>query len=333
MVERKNSTNWLSDYDIGTVLRDSHNQKEHALDVNVINSLTPKKYSKVTFDLIDFGDDTKDVEFINFFGEGVREQTTIKTRGNPLGRGETTTISMLSISPTTLNGKSFVIYDNSGSIGVWFNLDSKSSKPNITTDRYIEIPILSTDTSSNVASKAQVILNADSQFNSVSSDSMIIIQSDTVGNKTNSYDVDTNFGLITGDGLTSLNSTYITTYSANDTIKYHIWYNVDGLGTDPDPYSGASTPIEVALLNSDDSNLVASKTASSVNVISGFYAESEDDIIKIKNAQYGECTDAHDGDSKLVVETFEQGEDSELIMRIQVFFDAEHVVSGFERVL
>jgi hypothetical protein len=330
MSELKNSTNNLSTLDLGTVLRDAHNDKQHALDVNVINSLTPERYSKVTFDLKDMGDGTKEVEFINFYGEGIRQKTKVTSRGYALGRGEITSVSFLSINPTSLAGKYFIVYDNSGSVAIWFNLDGKSAEPDTGTDRNIQIDIVSSDTSVTTANKVKLTIDADSQFNAVNSGSICIIQSSSIGNKTSSFDMDTNLGISTQDGLSSLNNKYFTLYSANDTTEYYVWFNIDTLGTDPSIVG--KTGIEVQALSTDSESELGTKIATAIDNNSDFYAEYEDGYINIENEQKGTASNAHPIDSELEIKTTEDGVNASLIMKIQVFFDVDNIISGFEKV-
>ncbi len=60
------------------------------------------------------------------------------------------------------------------------------------------------------------------------------------------------------DTCDSLNSKYFILFSARDKTKYHIWYDVDGAGTDPAP--PCSTGVKINLSKNDLAPVVALAT-------------------------------------------------------------------------
>jgi hypothetical protein len=61
----------------------------------------------------------------------------------------------------------------------------------------------------------------------------------------------------------SLNNKYFFIHSAPDSKKYHVWFNVDGGGTDPAPVN--STGIEIAIVSNDPAVVVSSAITLTIN--------------------------------------------------------------------
>jgi len=79
---------------------------------------------------------------------------------------------------------------------------------------------------------------------------------------------------------------------SSPTTDYHVWYTVDGVGTDPAP--AGSTAIVVAALSTDTATLVATKTAAAIDAIGAFGAASSGADVTITNAVVGDATNAID---------------------------------------
>lgn len=322
--------NQLSDFDMGSVLKDSHNKELHALDVNVVNSLVPESYDKVTYELKDFGDGTKDVEFLNFYNNGVKNSTQIDLRSTFLGTAEITTFSFTLETPASLDGKYIIIYDDVGSVGVWFDLDGGSTPPTTGAARDIEVDIATGDSTDTLASKFASTLNSDSKFSGATVVSLAVIQSSTVGNKTDATGGTTSMTPSITDGVSTLNNTYFLLYSANDLTAYYVWFNYNSTGTDPNLAN--KTGIEITFSDSDSHSDLSTRVATTVNALDDFTA-SFDGCIAITNSGVGVTTATTDNNTDSTFTTLATGTAGSLVAKIQVFFDSDYVINSIERVV
>lgn len=322
--------NQLSDLDYGGVLKDAHRKDMHCLDVNIVNSLVPEAYTKTTTELIDFGDGTKDVEFINFYGSGIKNLTEITLRSTILGTYEFTTFPLTSETPASLAGKYLIIYDDVGSVGVWFNLDSGSSLPSTGADRNLEVNIATGDSTSALATKLAGALNTDSKFSGSSILSLAIIQSSTIGNKTNATGGNTTISPSIQDGADSINNKYLYLYSANDRNEYYLWFNYDGTGTNP--YISGKTGIEITYSITDTVSSISQRIVDVVGALDYFNAEF-DGKIQIQNSGIGACTAITDVNTGSTIITTTSGTAGTLVARIQIFFDSDNIMNSVERIV
>lgn len=321
--------NNLSTRDSQQVLKDVHSRSEYALDVVNVNSLVPKRYSKITWELQTLLDGTEDVKYLIFWGFGETESNDITIGDNPLGSTEKTTLNFNGLSASDLAGTYFYIYDDAGSVAVWFNLDAGDTQPSIIANRFLEVPIITGDTPTELALATQTVLHSDSEFTAVNSTTYVMIASITTGNKTNAVDGDSGVSISVTDGSTSINSKYIFIYDGLGN-KYHAWWNVNSTGTDPDPDPGNSVGIEITLDAAETASTVAEKTTTALNNQDNFIASSEDDILLIKNTHEGSSLGIVDGDTGFEIQDVTDGEDKPIIQKIQVFYDEESCPVRFE---
>lgn len=81
---------------------------------------------------------------------------------------------------------------------------------------------------------------------------------------------------------------YFFVYSAYDTTKYTVWYNVDT--NNIEPTIDNSTLLEVNILSSDDSSDIIAKTVTIFDTISSFIVSAANNVLNIRNATVGVCT-------------------------------------------
>lgn len=113
-----------------------------------------------------------------------------------------------------------------------------------------------------------------------------------------------------------LNSTYFTIRSNPDNQKYHIWFNVDGMGIDPSPV--ASIGIQIPI-NSNDSASVISYAVELI--LKSFYSSIFDayrktNSIEIRTRQFGVIDDSIDFNTGFTLSNV-QG-DQRLVKRIEI---------------
>jgi hypothetical protein len=89
--------------------------------------------------------------------------------------------------------------------------------------------------------------------------------------------------------------------------QYYVWYNVDTGGGDPVVIG--RTGIEVAILSSDTNSVIATKTATELNLSVDFSAVDASDIVTITDLTAGNVNDAIDFDTGFLIITTTQGTD------------------------
>ena len=93
---------------------------------------------------------------------------------------------------------------------------------------------------------------------------------------------------------------------SSPTTDYHVWYTVDGAGTDPAP--SGSTAIPVAVLSTDTAAQVATKTATAIDAIAAFNAPAPTGAgVTITNATSGSAKNTAAGTSGFTMATTVQG--------------------------
>jgi uncharacterized phage protein gp47/JayE len=96
---------------------------------------------------------------------GSPEVNTITTVADILGTPTSYVFNTVADSSYSLNGTYFIIYDTSGSVAVWINMNGMAVQPAAGTNRYIMVAtILENDTTTTVATKIAQALNQDSAF-------------------------------------------------------------------------------------------------------------------------------------------------------------------------
>jgi hypothetical protein len=326
---RGTNSNLLSRRDGMQVLKDAHSMDEFALDTITANSLIPKRYSKITWEFQTLGDGSEDVKYLFFWGFGEYESNQIEIYDSPLGLAEKTTINFVGKTPASLSNTYFIIYDDVGSVAVWFNLDGVGSQPVVVVNRFIEVSINTGDSVNDLALAAKTAIHADSEFTCANLTSYIMIASISYGNKPNSLDGDSGLSISTVDGHETLNSKYIYLYDGNGN-KYYVWWNVNSTGIDPNPDPGNATPIEVLLDIAETPTTVATKTAAQINLNDVFRASNEDMYVVVINTHEGVSQGVIDGNTGLIIDSIKKGEDKPLIAQLEIKYDDEYLPISVE---
>lgn len=330
---KKNSENGLSVLDPSQTLQSAYNDTERAFDVILSNDFVPKRYVKVSYEYKDMGDGTFEIEYINFYGEGITHESLVSCRGTPDGRSEITTVAFNGKNPSDLDGKFFIIYDDIGKVGVWFNLNGASIYPITGALRDIEVLIFNSDTSTNLATRLKEVINLDSEFTALSIGCMTTIASNSIGDKVDATSETSNLGIASQKGLDSLNNKYFFIYSTNDEFKFHVWYNLDGGGIDPTPIG--SIGIEINILSSDNENTIAEKTQIAINNLEYFLATVQTNEIKIKNHIYGSASNSIDFNTEHgMIKTINVGETGGLVAKVRIYYDnITKLITAIEKII
>ncbi|HLD91123.1 MAG TPA: hypothetical protein VI911_08940 [Patescibacteria group bacterium] len=329
----KNSPNSLSVLDPGQTLQTAFNDTQRAFDVILANDFVPKRYVKVSYEYKDMSDGTFEVEYINFYGEGIAHETLISCRGTPDGRSEITTVTFNGKTGINLDGKYFIIYDDVGSVGVWFNLNGTSIHPVTGALRDLEVVIYSSDNSNLLASRLKEVMNLDSEFTSLNIGCMTTIASNSVGDKPDATNGTSGLGISSQKGLNTLNNKYFFLYTTNDEFKFHVWYNLDGLGVDPSPLG--SIPIIVNILSSDNENTIAEKTNNAIDILDYFIATYRTNEVTIKNNTYGVATITTDVNTEHgMIKSVQIGEIGGLVAKVRIHYDVvTKLISSIEKII
>lgn len=105
-----------------------------------------------------------------------------------------------------LQNKAFIIHDQDGAVGVWFNVDGLGDEPSLGTQRYIEVALAGGENSQMVANFLRDALDSDSQFTATSLNNLVTISDVNDGERTDASDVDSGFTIeITQQGQSDVN--------------------------------------------------------------------------------------------------------------------------------
>lgn len=324
--------NQLSNLDFPQVLKDAHRPEEHAIAVIGINELVPKSFSKVFLTYLTSGPAVGEVEKVYYYNNGTQEISEIACREDYLGTAEITTLNFTGLSPAGLDGKFFLIYDGTGSVGVWFDLDNSSTPPITGALRDIEIDISTGDSPSAIALAAKTVLNADSEFIAIVSTTIVVVSSVQVGNKTNALDVNTGIVITISDGTAAntLNNKYFLINSGGNETQYYVWYNVGGTGVDPAP--AGKTEIEVAISSGATAATVANATKAAIELTGDFTVSLSGSTITITTVKPGITTDVVDFNAgHNEYSTIQQGEDRGLVATILLTYNSNGELESAER--
>lgn len=222
-------------------------------------------------------------------------------------------------SAKTLKDKYFDIYDDSGTVRCWYQINSSTGPAAPGTGRLLAIPITANASANAVAAATQAVLDSDSKFLATVTLNQVTITDAFVGIRTNINAGNSGFNtsvVTQGAAAVSLNNTYfdmedsglaeITAItclpassitgsqyflinSAKDQIEYYIWYKK--LLTDSDPNLLNKTGILVQINPTDNAIAVAKATALALDATTSFSApEPSTAILTVTNQQVGYTT-------------------------------------------
>jgi hypothetical protein len=126
--------------------------------------------------------------------------------------------------------------------------------------------------------------------------------------------------LFTADVAGSLNNKYFTLYTENDEALYHVWYNVDGGGTDPAP--AGSCGIEIPISSNDPDSIVKLATEKCLSLFCDDFKTQQlaPNKLKVTNARMGLATNSVDAGTGFTIVTNQEGEEK-LIKSIDIAYD------------
>jgi hypothetical protein len=328
----KNSGNELTDLDFPQVLKKSYNDDNQALDVVSVDSLVHERFYKVFCTYITLPSGTDEIETVTYYSQGINQTHEIVCAGYPAGKGEITLVSFLNQSAALLGGKYFIIYDAVGSVGIWFNTDTLSSHPVTGALRDIEIPIATGDSAASLAAKTAGVMTLDPQFYASTVGFNAAVITTVVGDKPNATSGTSGLIINSQDGLDSMAGNYFLLQNVGDTQSYYVWYKVDGAGTDP-AIMGA-TGILVNILNTDNPDSIAAKTAQAINNTNNLFLICTTSGAKIiaKYGQFGISTGISNGNTRFSFNKTIDGADCPIVAKLFVTYGANNEIETIERI-
>lgn len=217
---------------------------------------------------------------ITFDGsDGSKPQVALEVGSNSLSTKEKTGITCVADVAGSLDGKYFIIYDQNGSVGVWFDIDNNgTSIPGgaSAANRAIKVTGANTGaTASQVATALRAALIADSKFTSSTVLTTVVTAINTdAGAMTDAVDGNTGFGFSVtkqGSDAGDVDLTFVeTTPGALPQVSVGVTAQIAGATAAP---SGSLTVIETPVTNWDSSS-------NSLDITIGTDTESDVDLIQ-----------------------------------------------------
>lgn len=317
--------------DYPQVLKAAHNDSEQALDVIEANCLVPKRFGKVELEYITSGNGVGEVGTAKYYNLGEYQVTQIDTIADGAGSAHKTTLLIYNRSAESLEGKGFYIYDNAGSVLIWFRLNGLTPAPSYPANRSIIIDLVSGDVANAIISKMHTTIDADSEFIVVSNEYGLTISSVQVGLKSLSRDINTQLTIqnTRGRNAAPLNNRYFLLNSANDAIQYYVWYNISGAGVDP--ALAGKTGIQVISITGDSEYTIAENTANAIEATTDFTCTVLDNKILVNNVLIGPSTNASDVSTGFYIATQLKGALRSLIATVVLTYNASSELISAER--
>jgi hypothetical protein len=213
---------------------------------------------------------------------------------------------------SNLHTKFFVLKDEVGTVGFWFDVDNAgASAPTTGAARDVEISTLTSGmTAAQVATAVYNAIHADSKFNGVSDASgTIVVVSTTYGNKTGQSAGDSGFTVTehTAGAASALTGKYFILRDAGGTVG--VWFDIGNEGTAaPAGASGATRAIEVnTIARGATAAAVATALAAVLENDSKYAAVAADTKVTVTQSELGVRVDAADGDTGFTFSTTTQG--------------------------
>jgi len=240
---------------------------------------------------------------------GAPEVITVNTIADIIGTKSVGGIDLLTSNVSALNGKNIVIYDNNGSINIWFDVDNNGApEPGFfpAPNRTIKIStLLSTDTAEQACVKIAEYLKNDPAFENVYAVSTTIMYGLAQTGPVPAQWPDTNipqlFSFFNYAGLPdiSIDKKYFILHDDQGSVA--VWYDVGNDGT-LEPFHGANRSIKVETVNyGDTATTIAAATAAAINADLKFSAVAVGSTLTITTSFNANVQNASAGTSGFAV--------------------------------
>lgn len=209
-------------------------------------------------------------------GTGAAEVTKVTTVADKQGVSEVTEITTVSDVGGNLGGTFFTLFDEVGSVAVWFDVDNGNSEPSHGANRSLEVDISANADSATIASAMTAVIDGDSKFTA------------TVTGTAEVTDITCSAFAQINDGE------FFLINSANDENEYYAYYDTTG-GDLVDPSPVGKLRIRIDISGDATATQVATSTAAALDALGDFIApNSGTDTLTVTNAANGQTTDALD---------------------------------------
>lgn len=163
----------LSDLNIGQSVQNSHNNSEQATDVIGVNSLVPRRYSKIILTYLIKANLESDIETATYYGRGAKAVYDATMRTTVDG---------------TINNKYFYIYsaNDETKYYVWYNLDGTGvdPDPDLGTTTPIMVDVKSFYNQSDLARVTALTIASNVDFDADYDEDSVFIYNDGYGQNT-----------------------------------------------------------------------------------------------------------------------------------------------------
>jgi len=313
-------------------ISNSYNEESKALDIVTVNSLVPARYGKVELSYYTSGPGNGNVSQARYYSNGVYQETQITTIGDSVGSAHKTTLNFINRAAPTLAGQGFIVYDNTGPVLVWFNVDFANTAPDSIAYRSIEVNLFATHDPETVATKVAQKLDLDAQFLAISTMTYVIISSVSAGIKQDSFDVNSGIYIKNTSGTIpqTLNNKYFFINSALNANQYYVWYNVGGAGVNP--AIPGKTGLMVAISAGSNAAQVANATKNVLDTTGKFITNINSDTLLVTNQLIGITNIASEQTSDFLILIKKLGENRELLVTLNMTYNAQGNILTVERV-
>ena len=192
---------------------------------------------------------------------------------------------------------------------VWFNVNGEGVAPVIAGKTAVAVALSVGAIDTAVATAVKNALHAlTDDFSAAAPAALVTVSNKKIGNVTNAADgmPNTGFTILTSvAGVDSnLNNKYFLVNSALDAAQYYVWFNADGLGTDPALVGKTGVAVAVVVGSQADTDVAAAVDAAA---LAGIGSGAVGAVVTFTNAAAGATTDASAGTSGFTVSVTTQG--------------------------
>lgn len=317
--------NGLSHYGGQDVLRDVHNEKNKALDVLIGNHLVPSKYSRLEIDYLQQGINTGEIKTVRYFSDGIKQKTWMKCEPDIIGSPHKTSLLFSNLTSNTLAKTFFVIYDDQGSVAVFYKL-SGEGKPPSNFNRNIIIDLQPGDSLFECVIKTATALNNDDKFNAIHSSEVIIIS--CVDNGPKQVSVAGNSPIFLTNTIGAIPNRLIGKWfyinSAEDAEQYYFYTSID-------PQIQGKIGIKLNIPEGATDISVATQIKNSLEATGKFIVEQSDNELLIINKLVGPCTEANANNTPFKMNITEKGSARQLVTTLNIEYNETNDVISVER--
>lgn len=223
---------------------------------------------------------------------GIIQHQTVTTVADVAGSLNSSYFILSSINLVTKVQKNFYM---------WFNVNSQGVDPALPGKTAVPIAVATGASANTIATSMRTALNAlTNDFIATGSSAAVIITNRAPGPVPAAANGTASTGFTFGSatlGVTSnLNNTYffINNSVADGGTQFYVWFNVNGIGTDPILVGPTAIPVAI---NAGDTSSIATATASAIQGAAAMTASAALAVITTTNTSAGPFTPAADFDT------------------------------------